>query len=103
MFKYTYLFIFRLAYLAMGEYNIIGMDWSKLCESEYFSARKGAQTAGKTLFYFLQFLAREGANYDDIHLIGHSLGAHVAAMGADALPNDRIGRITGTRILQMQF
>lgn len=71
------------------------MDWSALCEFEYFSARKGAQTAGKSLFYFLQFLARQDVSYDDIHLIGHSLGAHVAAMGADALPDGRIGRITG--------
>ncbi|KAK9712526.1 Lipase [Popillia japonica] len=83
------------AYLAQDNYNIIGMDWSALCEFEYFSARKGAQTAGKSLFYFLQFLARQDVSYDDIHLIGHSLGAHVAAMGADALPDGRIGRITG--------
>lgn len=71
------------------------MDWSVLCEFEYFSAMKGAQLAGNALTDFIDFLMRAGVQYEDIHLIGHSLGAHVAGMGADAVKGGRIKRITG--------
>lgn len=78
-----------------GEYNVIGMDWSVLCEFEYFSAVRGAQLAASALTHFLNYLKRAGVKYEDMHLIGHSLGAHVAGMGSDAIKDGRIGRITG--------
>ncbi|KAF5272691.1 hypothetical protein FQA39_LY07718 [Lamprigera yunnana] len=83
------------AYLETGDYNVIGMDWSVLCEFEYFTAMRGAQIAGAYLGAFLNYLIEEGVSYDDIHVIGHSLGAHVAAMGADKIRGRKIHRITG--------
>lgn len=71
------------------------MDWSVLCEFEYFTAVRGAQLAANALTDFLSFLVRVGVRFEDIHLIGHSLGAHVAGMGADVLKNGRVSRITG--------
>ncbi|KAB0792523.1 hypothetical protein PPYR_14482 [Photinus pyralis] len=83
------------AYLETGDYNVIGMDWSVLCEFEYFTAMRGAQIAGSHLGAFLRYLIQEGVGYENIHLIGHSLGAHVAAMGADKVQGGKIHRITG--------
>ena len=45
----------------------------------------------------IQFLLREGANINDFHLIGFSLGAHVAGRIGAAF-NSRIPRITGASI-----
>lgn len=87
----------RDAFLGDGYYNVIGMDWSALCEFEYFTAMRGAQIAGEVLGVFLGYLIDEGVGYQNIHLIGHSLGAHVAAMGADKLKSKgvKVRRITG--------
>nr|XP_022920248.1 phospholipase A1 member A-like [Onthophagus taurus] len=82
------------AYLSKGDYNIFGLDWSVLCKSEYFSAMKGAETAGQYLTHFLEYLLENGVDNENIHLIGHSLGAHVAGIGADNIKNGKIGRIT---------
>ncbi|XP_017777589.1 PREDICTED: phospholipase A1 member A-like [Nicrophorus vespilloides] len=83
------------AYLSTGDYNVVGMDWSVLCEFEYFSAMKGAQLAGEALNNFINFIARAGVNLEDVHVIGHSLGAHVAGIAGDGIKNGKLGRITG--------
>lgn len=83
------------AYLLQDDYNVIGMDWSVLCEFEYFTAMRGAQLAGGALAQFIVFLNNAGVHVDDVHVIGHSLGAHVAGIGAEAIRGGQIGRITG--------
>ncbi|KAF5292905.1 hypothetical protein FQR65_LT11157 [Abscondita terminalis] len=93
--KETVFQINKNAYLETGNFNVIGMDWSVLCEFEYFTAMRGAQIAGAYLGAFLNYLIMEGVGYENIHVIGHSLGAHVAAMGADKVKGGKIHRITG--------
>ncbi|EFA00197.1 phospholipase A1 member A [Tribolium castaneum] len=83
------------AYLDSGDYNVIGMDWSVLCEFEYLSAIGGVRKAGKVLGEFLTWLSVLGVDYNNIHLVGHSLGAHVAGIGGHEVKNGKIGRITG--------
>ncbi|RZB41610.1 phospholipase A1 member A, partial [Asbolus verrucosus] len=83
------------AYLDSGDYNVIGMDWSALCEFEYLSAIRGAQQAGKILAEFLDWLFEVGVEMEKIHLVGHSLGAHVAGVAGHEIKNGKIGRITG--------
>ncbi|XP_060520066.1 phospholipase A1 member A-like isoform X2 [Cylas formicarius] len=78
-----------------GDYNVIGMDWSVLCRMEYVSAMRGAKTAGRRLGEFINFLARNGVSLNSVHLIGHSLGAHVVAIAGDAVKGGRVARITG--------
>ncbi|XP_050298571.1 phospholipase A1 member A-like isoform X2 [Anthonomus grandis grandis] len=83
------------AYLETSSYNIIGMDWSALCHTEYVSAMRGAKIAGQQLGDFLNYLASSGIDLRDVHIIGHSLGAHVAGMGGSSVVGQRVGRITG--------
>lgn len=87
--------LIKEAYLKKGEYNVIGVDWSALCHFEYFSAMRGAQLAGKSLGSFLDFVYEFGVKGDDVHLIGHSLGAHVAGIGSGMARKLKVGRITG--------
>lgn len=76
------------------------MDWSKLCDVEYFTAMRGAQIAGNALGEFVKWITVEGVKLADIHIMGHSLGAHVAAMGANFLNGTKVGRITGDDLVQ---
>ncbi|CAG9761757.1 unnamed protein product [Ceutorhynchus assimilis] len=85
----------RDSYLDSGYYNVIGMDWSALCQTEYVSAMRGAKIAGQHLGDFINWLSLNQVQLEMIHLIGHSLGAHVAGIGGDLVRGGRVGRITG--------
>lgn len=90
-------YIIRDAYMREGDYNIIGVDWSKLCANDYLNAMRGAYETAEHLGSLLNWMARRcGVRLQDIHIIGHSLGAHVAGLTADRISgNGKISRITG--------
>lgn len=52
---------------------------------------------GKHYGVYLNYLVENvGLNPENIHLVGHSLGAHVSGFAARELRQGTIGRITGT-------
>ncbi|XP_056641054.1 phospholipase A1 member A-like [Diorhabda sublineata] len=87
--------LLKTAYLDSGDYNVIGMDWSQLCNFEYITAMSGVREAGQFLANFIKWLRSKGVSLEDIHLVGHSMGAHVAGVGGARLKNGKVGRITG--------
>ncbi|XP_057335593.1 pancreatic lipase-related protein 3-like [Microplitis mediator] len=80
-------------YLSKGDYNVFLVDWDVLADRFYLTAVSNARVVGVFLARFIAAMKLEGA--EDIHLIGHSLGAHVAAVAADYLSYYRVSRITG--------
>ncbi|XP_057335592.1 pancreatic lipase-related protein 3-like [Microplitis mediator] len=80
-------------YLSVGDYNVFFVDWELLADRFYPTAVSNARAVGVFLARFIVLLKLEGA--EDIHLIGHSLGAHVAAVAANYLYYYRVSRITG--------
>jgi len=88
------------AYINSKEYNIITMDWSTIASSKYYFkvARLSAQV-GIILGHFLINLVRNDfVRPSDIHVIGHSIGAHVAAKSGNVflhVMEKKIDRITG--------
>ncbi|KAJ8964328.1 hypothetical protein NQ314_004998 [Rhamnusium bicolor] len=87
------------AYLETGGYNVIGMDWSVLCEFEYLSAMRGVRTAGHYLAEFVNWLEQMGVPLNSIHIIGHSMGAHVAGIGGGNVKRGKVARITGKKLM----
>lgn len=50
---------------------------------------------GEYVAAFIEFLVSEvQVSYDDVHILGHSLGAHVAGYAGNYVPG-KLGRITG--------
>jgi pimeloyl-ACP methyl ester carboxylesterase len=83
------------AYLDKGEHNIIAVDWSRLSPGPcYPSAVYNTRFIGKCIAQMVEVLRLEGAS--DIHLVGFSLGAHVAGFAANSLRPYKLPRITGT-------
>uniref|UniRef100_A0A1I8PLD0 Lipase domain-containing protein n=1 Tax=Stomoxys calcitrans TaxID=35570 RepID=A0A1I8PLD0_STOCA len=68
------------AYLKRGDYNVIVADWSaNAANINYFRVVRLIEAFGAHLARFTQFLyERAKVNYNDIYLIGHSLGAQIA-------------------------
>ncbi|XP_042561873.1 lipase member H isoform X2 [Clupea harengus] len=75
--------------------NILVVDWNRgACNLNYFTAIANTRGTAANLTGFIQRMQDEGASLDSIHLIGISLGAHVAGF-IGAMLGGKIGRITG--------
>ncbi|KAJ8666977.1 hypothetical protein QAD02_008639 [Eretmocerus hayati] len=89
--------------------NIITVDWTDGSHSfNYVNAARYTKLAAKRIFGFLQSMRQEVGNmnvtfdgfvqWNRLHLIGHSLGAHIAGQTSHLLKTDmfwKIERITG--------
>lgn len=81
------------------DYNIILVDYETAAfEAFYSQSVANARVVGAHLAEFILFLTTlHGVDIKDVHLIGHSLGAHVAGYAGERL--DGLGRITGIEII----
>lgn len=81
--------------LARDDMNVIVVDWNKgAANLNYFTAVTYTRDAALNLTDFIITMQDEGASLSNIHLIGVSLGAHLAGfVGANL--KGQIGRITG--------
>lgn len=93
------------AYIATKKRNVILLDWEEEAKSGLLGIPLGyalnavpnARKIGKELGDFLIGLAETGTNITDIHLVGHSLGAHIMGFaGRQAREKGHVlSRITG--------
>lgn len=92
----------RLKWLAADEQaNVIQVDWSNSNWGAYWSAVSNTVLVARQLTIFLHYLAELGGSslkdpefLGRIHLIGHSLGAHISGFVGKDL-GGQVGRITG--------
>lgn len=75
------------AYLVRGEYNVnyIGVNWYKGSNTNnYPLARKRVNVIGPYVARIINLLVDQmNTNLSDVHIVGHSLGAHVAGIGGN--------------------
>ncbi|XP_046737880.1 lipase member H-A-like [Diprion similis] len=83
-------------YLEKGEYNIIVVDWGALANSTcYIDAARAVSKVGDMIGRLLDQLILSGVPLTSIHIIGFSLGAHVAGFAGKNVKLGVIERITG--------
>lgn len=82
------------ALLNFDTFNVIMVDWTDSNGPPYPQAVANARVVGAQLAKLIQFLEDQaGIDARSVHLIGHSLGSHLAGWTGDRLIN--LGRITG--------
>ncbi|GLV32690.1 uncharacterized protein CBL_00603 [Carabus blaptoides fortunei] len=81
------------AYLKRGDYNIVFVDWSKPANQSYQVSVASANPSGKYLAKFINNLKTNNVPLENIHLLGHSLGSHMAGFAGKHVFN-----ITGLKI-----
>ncbi|XP_004932346.1 lipase member H-A-like [Bombyx mandarina] len=87
--------LIRSAFLAVQDVNVIVVDWHRLANSNYNTAAAGVPDVGRALGNFLVWLINNaGGNWNQVHLIGFSLGAHVVG-NAGRQAGGRPARVTG--------
>lgn len=73
------------------------MDWSAISDNPIYPIpMMTTPDVGKYYGTYLNYLVDEiGVDPLDIHLVGHSLGAHVSGFAAREIKNGKVGRISG--------
>ncbi|CAG0901835.1 unnamed protein product [Darwinula stevensoni] len=79
--------------------NVVVLSWLGGSGPPYTQAVANIRLVGVMAAHFLAFLAREaGTRMEEVHVVGHSLGAHMASYIGSTLKDmgvGRLGRITG--------
>ncbi|XP_059050838.1 hepatic triacylglycerol lipase-like [Achroia grisella] len=66
------------AFFSVHDVNVIVVDWRTVANSNYVTAVSGVAEVGRFLGDFLNWLIEiTGGDWNNVHLIGVSLGAHV--------------------------
>uniref|UniRef100_A0A8C6NAR3 Triacylglycerol lipase n=1 Tax=Melopsittacus undulatus TaxID=13146 RepID=A0A8C6NAR3_MELUD len=88
--------------LTVEDVNCISVDWKKGSRCMYTQASNNVRVVGAEIAYFVNTLKDTyGYSPANVHIIGHSLGAHVAGEAGKRRPG--IGRITGLDPAQPYF
>lgn len=88
------------ALLDLGDFNVIVVDWRGVAGGSYFSAASQVPAIGNHVGNVIQWIFNNfGGNFDQLHLIGFSLGAHIVGNAGRALGGRPI-RVTGKFIYQ---
>ena len=76
--------------------NVITVNWEKGAKlTDYRQAAANTRVVGAMIAELMKALHKTSkASYDSMHLIGHSLGAHIVGYAGERVPGT--GRITGT-------
>jgi len=76
---------------------VVSVDWSNIADDPVYPVPACLTRAvGSAIAAFLDRLVYAARiNPSDIHLIGHSLGAHVVGSCGSSFKSGKIGRITG--------
>ncbi|KAG9343205.1 hypothetical protein JZ751_014184 [Albula glossodonta] len=75
--------------------NVIVVDWLSTAQDHYLNAAFSTQPVGQDVAHFIDWLeVTAKLPLKNLHLIGYSLGAHVAGFAGSHTSN-KIGRITG--------
>uniref|UniRef100_A0A182U4G2 Lipase domain-containing protein n=1 Tax=Anopheles melas TaxID=34690 RepID=A0A182U4G2_9DIPT len=83
-------------FIRVGEFNIVNVDWGAGSQTiNYIAARNRVGAVGEVISRMINtIVSATGASRNNINLIGHSLGAHVAA-NAGKHQNGQLNTIIG--------
>uniref|UniRef100_A0A6M2DX94 Putative pancreatic lipase-like enzyme n=1 Tax=Xenopsylla cheopis TaxID=163159 RepID=A0A6M2DX94_XENCH len=90
----------REAYLKYGDYNVIVIDWFAGASAlDYSLSRKRVPGVANRIFYLIDLMVKNSLlKLNDLHMVGHSLGAHVVGIAGRHVTNnlnDKIHTVIG--------
>lgn len=92
------MFYYFAAFVPKFDMNVILVDWSHHGSKKYnyISASREVVRVAELVAKFIDDLNRlYGVHPSRLHILGHSLGAHVAGVAARKITSGKVNRITG--------
>merc|ERR1711953_595597 len=89
---------FAPIFLEVGDYNIFSIDWGDLENWVYPTAAIRTTAVGRHAAVLVQLMVEAGSTLADVHLVGHSLGAHVVGFLGKKVQDlglGKVARVTG--------
>lgn len=87
-----------------GDHNLILVNAQLLAAGPwYFVATRNTRAVGKYTANFIDYLVTRGLKLDKLHLIGHSLGSHMAGFTGQYVKSGKVARITGDYVCFVLF
>lgn len=88
---------FFTAFLSRGDFNVIAVDWSQLAAKPWYgTAVENTHPVARHVAAFIDHMSSSTeTKTKNVHLVGFSLGAHVAGLTANNVRSGRIRHITG--------
>lgn len=85
------------AYLQKGDFNVFSVDWGNGANSlDYYTSRHRIGAVADVTTRFIEFLIKNmGVKTSQMHLVGHSLGAHTAGLVGKKVKSGRFPVIVG--------
>lgn len=85
------------AFLVKYDANVLVIDWGGIAGDPYWNAATYPQHVGNYTAEFLSFLVDNGADPKRMHLVGHSLGAHLSGFAGKGMASrgHKVARVTG--------
>lgn len=83
-------------YLKKDKHNVFYVDWSKADDKSFHVAAANSKAVGDVI---AEFIISTRIQLKNVHLVGHSLGSHVAGFAGKRIFNKtkrKLGRITAT-------
>ncbi|KAI5623527.1 lipoprotein lipase-like [Silurus asotus] len=74
--------------------NVIVVDWLDRASHHYPTSAENTRLVGRDVAHFINWLEVIGYPLEKLHVMGYSLGAHVAGIAGN-LSNNKVHRITG--------
>ncbi|XP_045032720.1 pancreatic lipase-related protein 2, partial [Daphnia magna] len=85
---------FLQSLLNKGDFNVICIHWGGGSSTSYFQAHANTRLVGLEIALLVNTMVEKlKVKATDVHLIGHSLGAHTSGYAGEKIPN--LGQITG--------
>ncbi|VDI55479.1 pancreatic lipase-related protein 1 [Mytilus galloprovincialis] len=94
--------LMKSALIQYFDVNVIVVVWAEGAKDNYIRAVANTRVVGAVTANMIKLLQRSSSlTLDNVHLVGHSLGAHVAGYVGEIIPE--IGRITEQILLYVDF
>ena len=90
----TLKYLSYLAYVQRDSDNIVVLDWSHYAFDNYLTVSFRMKDIARYTARALEYLVDAGVDSTTLHIVGHSLGAHIAGF-LDRYLNFTIPRVTG--------
>lgn len=89
---------FIIGFLDWSDVNVVLVDWTKGTTGPEPEVVANAPSVGKLTAALVDWLSTLGIKHADVHIVGMSLGCHVAGWAGRSCQSGKIGYLTGKLI-----